>query len=223
MWHTIMKSYALADVHVQDIWRQLADEIGATYIPTEDGNLIESYQFSKTYSTNYGAVIHQVGGWAITLDSYRTTRDDQYRPTGKITVFMKAPISNREGFRFSIYPKTFPTSLRKILGLQDIRVGDAGFDNEYIIKATDEEKVKALLASERIRQLVRSSREVNLSIRECEAEGWATLLGVRDQLYWARRGWGSITKDLRLLKQLFELFEETLGHLHSMGYIGDAR
>jgi hypothetical protein len=223
MWDSIVKSFQLGDLQVQEVWKQLADEIGALYISTEDYNLTEMSHFSKAYSTDYGVVIHKVRGWAITLDSYRTVRDSGYRASGKIIVLMKAPISTRAGFRFAVYPKTFLSSAGKLVGMQDIEVGNAGFDRDYIIKGTDEEKVRALLASEKLRQMFRSSKEVNLSIRGCEAEGPTTLFGMSDQLYWSRRGWGSVTKDKRLLKLLFELFEEALDQLYSIGCIGAAQ
>jgi hypothetical protein len=222
MWNRVEKSFQLGDVQVYDVWMQLANEIGAMYIPTEDDDLVKQSPFSTTVrSTNYGAVVHRVKGWTITLDSYRTIRDDRYKSSGKITVFMSAPLSNREGHRLSIYPKNLFRSAGKFFGMQDIEVRDPEFDSEYIIKGTDEAMVRALLASERIQQLMRSSKEINLSIREGEEDGRSTLMGMRDQLYWSRRGWGSVTKDLRLLKTLFELFEETLNRLHAIGCIGD--
>jgi hypothetical protein len=222
MWDRVAKSFQLSDVQVYQVWMQLADEIGAIYVPTEDDDLVKQSPFSATVrSTNYGAVVHRVKGWTITLDSYRTIRDEEYKTSGKVTVFMSAPISNREGHRLSIYPKNLFRSAGKLFGMQDIEAGAPEFDSDYIIKGTDEAMVRAFLASARIRQLMRSSKEINLSIREGEVDGRSTLMGMRDQLYWSRRGWGSITKNLQLLKTLFELFAESLNRLHSIGCIGE--
>jgi hypothetical protein len=228
MWDKIEKPFQFTDLQVHEVWRQVADEIGGTYLPT---SMIKVKNSAITHSP-YGALMYRVRGWVITLDaSYN-------RKINTFTIFMKAPILNREGLRFSIYPRTLFGSIGRLLGVQDIEVGDAEFDSEYLIKGSDEEKVKALLASERIRQLMRSSNEVNLSVRGGEAEGGSLLTGVMDYLYWELIEKGSVTeggfptreihhdsiaRDPRQVKSLFELFEETLGRLHSMGCIGDAQ
>jgi hypothetical protein len=228
MWGRIEKPFQFSELQVHEVWRQVADEIGGTYLPTS----MTKVKNSAITHSPYGALSHRVRGWAITLDaSYN-------RKINTFTVFMKAPIVNREGLRFSIYPKTLFGSIGRLLGMQDIEVGDAEFDSKYLIKGSDEERVNALLASERIRQLMRSSNEVNLSIREGKAESGSLLTGVMDHLYWELIEKGSVTeggfptqqihhdsiaRNPRQLKSLFELFEETLGRLHSMGCIGDAQ
>ena len=228
MFGRIEKPFQLGDLQVHEVWKQLADEIGATYLPT---NMIEVKYGTNTQSP-YGAVIHHVRGWVITLDS------SYVRKINTFTVFMRAPVLNRGGFRFSIYPGTLLGSLGRLFGMQDIEVGDAEFDREYIIKGTDEKKVKALLASERIRQLIRSRNEVNLSLRGDRPGGGSMPTAVIDQLYWELIEKGSVTeggiptheihrdsiaRDRRQLRSLFELFEETLGRLQSIGCIADAK
>jgi sensor c-di-GMP phosphodiesterase-like protein len=46
-----------------------------------------------------------------------------------------------EGFRFAIYRKGFFSDLGKLMGMQDIEVGDPEFDEAFIIKGNDESKV----------------------------------------------------------------------------------
>ena len=59
---------------------------------------------------------------------------------------MRAPYVNPEGFRFTIYRKGVFSDLGKLLGMQDIEVGDPDFDEAFIIKGNDESKVRDLFA-----------------------------------------------------------------------------
>ena len=47
---------------------------------------------------------------------------------------MRAPYINPEGFRFTIYRKGFFSGLGKLLGMQDIEIGDPEFDEAFIIQ-----------------------------------------------------------------------------------------
>ena len=58
---------------------------------------------------------------------------------------MRAPYVNPEGFRFTIYRKGFFSDLGKLLGMQDIEVGDPEFDEAFIIKGNDEDRVRDAL------------------------------------------------------------------------------
>ena len=58
---------------------------------------------------------------------------------------MRAPYVNPEGFRFTIYRKGLFSDLGKLLGMQDIEVGDPEFDEAFIIKGNDESKVRDAL------------------------------------------------------------------------------
>ncbi len=85
----------------EEVWRQLATEIGANY--------------EQNFWT--GAKVQvQYGEWTITLDSYAVN-------TGKtqhhFTRF-RAPYVNQDGFRFGIHRKHLFTGLAKWLGMQDV-------------------------------------------------------------------------------------------------------
>ena len=76
-----------------------------------------------------------VGPWTITLDTYTESTRRQSHVT---YTRMRAPYVNPEGFRFTIYRKGFFSDLGKLLGMQDIEVGDPEFDEAFIIKGNDE-------------------------------------------------------------------------------------
>src|SRR5687767_501722 len=108
----------------KEIWRKLSEEVG--------GKLVEG-SWSKADKVQ---VEHD--DWTLTLDTYVVH-------AGKtIIVFtrMRAPFVNPEGFRFTVYRKGIFSGIGKMFGMQDIEVGYPEFDEAFIIKGTDESRVR---------------------------------------------------------------------------------
>src|SRR4051794_7167734 len=106
-----------------EVWRQLSQEIGAEFI---EGGF---WKRSKVQA--------QVGPWTVTLDT-STSDEDGKTPVTRL----RAPYVNPDGFRFTIYRKGSFSNLGKLLGMQDIEVGDPDFDEAFIIKGNDEDRVR---------------------------------------------------------------------------------
>ena len=180
----------------QDIWRQLATEVEARYVP---GGFWNGDKVQATH-----------GEWTMTLDTYAVS-------TGKTTIVftrMRAPYVNPDGFRFTVYRKGIFTDLAKGFGMQDVEVGDEAFDRDFVIKGTDEGKLRDLFANPRIRELLATKPELQLTVKD--DEGWfgpSFPEGV-DELYYAVPG---VTKEVEQLKRLYALFGETLDQLCRMG------
>src|SRR3954469_18808514 len=93
-----------------DVWAALAREINAKH---------DAGGWWK-----HGKVVADVGAWQITLDKHVVS-------TGKTTVTftrLRAPFVTHGDLRFHIYRKGLFSDLKKFLGMQDIEVGDAAFD-----------------------------------------------------------------------------------------------
>lgn len=152
--------------------------------------------------------------WTLTLDTYAVS-------TGKVTIVftrMRAPFRNPGGFRFLVYRKSIFSGIGKFFGMQDIEVNDPPFDDDFIVQGTDENKVKLLLASPKIRELIAAQKDVNFGVKD--DEGW---FGTKfpegvDELHFAVAG---IIKDVDRLKLLYDLFAETLDELCRMGAASD--
>jgi len=180
----------------KEIWHQLSAEIGAQYV---EGGFWKGDKVQATH-----------GEWIVTLDTYAVS-------TGKVTVVytrMRAPYVNPGGFRFTVYRKGFFSGIGKLLGMQDVEVGHASFDEDFIIKGTDETKLRALFSNARIRDLLASQRDIHFTVKD--DEGWfgRTFPEGVDELYFQVTG---VIKDLERLKLLYELFAETLDELCRMG------
>ena len=180
----------------EEIWRQLSTAIGARYV--EGG----------TWTGDRVQATH--GQWTVTLDSYVVV-------TGQIVIpytRMRAPYVNPAGFRFTVYRTGAFSDIAKWLGMQDVQVGHEPFDEDFIVKGTDEAKVRDLFSNARIRELIAVQREVHLTVKD--DEGWfgPSFPDGVDELTFHAVG---VIKDLERLKQLYELFAETLEQLCRIG------
>ena len=152
--------------------------------------------------------------WTLTLDTYAVS-------TGKVTVVftrMRAPFVNPSGFRFLVYRKSIFSGVGKFFGMQDIEVNDPPFDDDFIVQGTDEHKVRLLLASPKIRAMIAAQKDLHFGVKD--DEGW---FGTKfpegvDELHFAVAG---VIKDVDRLKQLYDLFAETLDELCRMGTASD--
>jgi hypothetical protein len=176
----------------EDVWQRLCQEIGAEFV---SGGL---WKGSKVQA--------RVGPWTITLDTYTVSSGESSETYTRI----RAPYVNPDGFRFTIYRKGVFSDLGKLMGMQDIEVGEPEFDEAFIIKGDDEFKVRDLFANPRLRALIQAQPRIRLEVKD--DEGWFRGRfpeGV-DELHFQV---GGVIKDLERLKGLFDLFTEALEQL----------
>ena len=172
----------------ETIWRQLADEIDATYV---DGGW------------RGDRVVASHEGWRVTLDT-------EYNAATKCTdTRMRARFSNPSDFKFTIYRHGLLSGLATHLGMQDVEVGHDAFDREFVIKGNDEHRLKRLFANPRIRELLEAQPAVNCAVVE---PGWfdGEKEEGKDWLVFTVHG---VLKDKARLKGLFDLFAETLDEI----------
>ena len=175
-----------------EIWTQIARDIGGQY---EDGGF-------------FGRDIlrYRSGEWEISLDTYTVS-------TGKSSTTytrMRAPFANKDGLYFKIYREGFFSSIGKFFGMQDIQIGDTYFDEGFVIKGNNEEKIRLLLNDPKLKELIQAQPDISFQIRD--DEGWFGSHfpeGV-DELYFQCYG---VLKDEKLLKNLFDVFSVALERL----------
>ena len=175
-----------------EVWEALCQEMGADLI---DGGFFKGTK-----------VVAQIKEWVITLDTYTVS-------TGKTSTTytrMRAPYLNKDGFQFRIYRKGIFSNIGKLLGLQDIEVGYPEFDDQFIIKGNDSDKLVSLFSNSRIRKLIEMQPDISLEVKD--DEGWfgSEFPEGVDELYFQVPG---IIKDMDRLKTLYFLFAEVLNQL----------
>jgi hypothetical protein len=180
----------------EDIWQQLCAEINARYV---DGGFWKGDKVQATH-----------GPWTITLDTYVVS-------TGKATIVytrMRAPYVNPDGFRFTVYRKGLFSDIGKWFGMQDIEIGDAAFDRDFILQSNQETKLRELLASPRLRDLINRQPEIRFAVKDDEGYFAPSFPEGVDELHFLVVG---IIKDVERLKLLYQLFAETLDQLCRIG------
>jgi hypothetical protein len=127
---------------------------------------------------------------------------------------MRAPFVNPDGFRFTVYRKGVFSGLGKLLGMQDIEVGDPGFDEAFIVQGNDEARVRSLLADPKLRAMIADQPEIRLTVKD--SEGWfgPSFPEDVDELHFQVVG---VIKDVERLKGLFDLFAVVLDRLCRIG------
>ena len=172
-----------------EVWRQLSTEIGAQYVP---GSFWKGDKVEATHEE-----------WTIVLDTYAVS-------TGKVTIVftrLRARFGNPSDFRFSVSRSGFFSSVADRLGFHDVQVGHERFDEEFVIRGNDEDRLRALFANARIRALLDAQPNVHFRLHDGDVWGIAKLPPDIDELEFTLAG---VVKDIPQLKALFDLFAETL-------------
>lgn len=130
--------------------------------------------------------------WTITLDTYfsASTKNEYTR--------MRAKLPMQADFRFLITREGLLSEIAKLFGAQDIQIGDPDFDKLFMIKGNHEGLIKQMLQNAKIKQLLLAQPEVHFALTP------------ENELLFAVP---VIIKDIPRVKQLFELFTETLEFL----------
>lgn len=179
----------------ETIWRQLSTELGAAY---------QKRGFGKS-----DRVVVTHGEWTITLDTFVVA-------TGKSAVpftQMRAPYVNPDNFRFTIYRRGLFSDIARLFGMRDIEIGQPDFDRDFIIKGTDETKLRKLFADGKLRELINAQPRIHFEVRDQDRFG-PPFPKDTDELRFRVPG---IIKDVVRLQRLFDLFAETLDQLCRIG------
>ena len=189
---TLLKGFGSS---TESVWRRLCAEIGADYI--EGGSWWKGDKVEAVH-----------GEWRVTLDTLVV-----FRALLSYTR-LRAPYVNPDRFRFTIYRRGRFSDVAKWLGMRDVEVGHAEFDRDFVIRGTDEEKLRALFDNARLRELITAQPRVYFALEDDEGKFAVDFPAHTDELSLHVLG---IVKDVERLKLFFELFAETLDQLCRIG------
>lgn len=130
------------------LWRQLADEVGGNYV-------------KGTFTRNDRLFVgHR--GWTIVLD------EEFSAATKSSYVRLRAAQFNPGRFRFSIYRRGLLSGIATMLGMQDVIVGHEAFDRDFIVQGNEDGKLRALLADERLREIIAAEPHGQLCVQPAD-------------------------------------------------------
>ncbi len=184
----------------KEIWSELCSEMGFEFV---NGG------FWKT-----DRIIAKLKNWEIVLDTFTVSNKNNTTHYTRI----RAPFVNPSGLRFKIYRKGLFSSIGKLLGMQDIKTGIPGFDDDFIIKGNDSEMIKVLFSGEMMVKLLNRHRQISIEIKNNEGFFGSKYGKGVDLLYFQQVG---IIKDKEILKSLLDLFAETLNQMVAIGTATD--
>jgi len=195
-------------------WKQLATEVG--------GELVARRERGRRFLGRHLqlAVIAKAGTSPIALDLKMEAGADTV-PSWLVTR-IRAPYVARDTFSFSVKRLRARLSdgallhgMAKLSGRRKVEAGDLGFDRDFLITANDTDKVRALLADPKIRDLIQSQPSLDISAAR---PGWRLFKrGGSQRLSVLRFEEEGVITDAERLKSLFELFQETLNQLCQIG------
>jgi hypothetical protein len=180
----------------REIWEQLAREIHAEYINKGfwEGDRVEA----------------QVGNWVVVLDTFTISNGKSSTTYTR----MRVPFVNLDNFYFKIYRSGIFSEMGKLLGMEDINIGYDEFDENFVVKGNNIEKVKNLFSKEKIRALIQDQPRISLEIKDNEGFFKGHFPQGIDELYFVVPG---VIRDIDRLKELYELFAEVLRELCEAG------
>lgn len=183
-----------------EIWQQIANDIGGEYI---------NKGFWKTNELRYG---HKE--WELILDTLHRNKMTYTR--------LRVPFKNKDNLQFKIYREGFFSSIGKFFGMQDIDIRDRRFSDDYVIQGNSRHKIEKLLNDPKLKALFEMVPNVYVQIQP--DAGWFQKKypeGVQ-VLYFEQAGILKNRETLRLLFQLFTTILDRLVHIDS-AYEDDPR
>jgi hypothetical protein len=187
----------------REIWASLREQIGGEVVP---GSFWRGEKLQA-----------QAGEWTVTLDEYIVMVMAGKVPMHIPFTRMRAPFPNPSGFRFSIHEASIFSYVGSLLGMQDIQVGHAEFDDRFVIKSNNEPIIQTVCNSSRFRELATAQPKFQLSIQD--DDGWFGAKYPPDVDVLGFTVSGSI-RDVERLKGIYDVFAETLNQLSEVGVAG---
>jgi hypothetical protein len=118
---------------------------------------------------------------------------------GFSTTQLKSAIKMNNDFRFAIHKKNILDDVGKFFGMQDVIIGYKEFDDAFIIKTTDEKRVKEIFADKETRETLKSISHFTLSMEENNSEEKLLEMYIEEGI-----------TDTVLLKKIYQAFYSVL-------------
>lgn len=185
----------------EEIWVQLEQEINAKFI------------MKKSFLINDSKVILEYKKWTIVLDVFHRSNGKSSTPYTR----MRCAYVNKDDFRFKIIKEGLFAEIGKYFGMEDIEIEDKIFDDTFVLKSKNPEKIKALFKDENIKNdflTLSNLYQFQVTVKDDEGYFGQHFPEGVDELYLEVIG---IIKDIEQLKIMFKLFAEIMDRLCEIG------
>lgn len=165
--------------------------------------------FKEGYSWRSDSNTIEYKNWKIIFDNYTLWSGKYCAQMTRVVT----PITLIDHFKFEIYREGFIRKIEKLFGAQDVEIGYPEFDKAFTIKSNNEFKIKTLLRSKEIRNLLESQKEVNIQISDQEGIWEKKLPEGEYELSYYMDG---EVDDIEILKSVLKIFKLILDDLYQM-------
>jgi len=118
----------------KEVWEKIVDKFG--------GEFIEFDRWSDF------ALKFKHKTWSVYIDSYSRSHGQHTASYTRIRTLIK----DQSSLRFRAYLESLGGTIRKKMGMQDIRVGDARFDKQFIVKGNNKKLIREFFTSDEIKK-----------------------------------------------------------------------
>jgi len=184
------------------IWAELWASVGGVYL-NEEG-----WRQDK--------LMVEHGPWIITLEFHT---HGGYRTQATYTRFRVA-FENPEKFHFKVAPQGLLDSVGKLLGLQDVELGDTDFDKTFLVKSNNEARVREVLDDAVLRNFLREEPEAVIALISVVGDRAKEFPEGVDEVVMEIPG---KVVDVDRLKRLYMTFSRTLSGLCESGAAYETR
>ncbi|CAM2010367.1 hypothetical protein [Acanthopleuribacter pedis] len=127
------------------LWERVGNRLGARQV--------------KPWFYRGPTLIHEYRHWEIMLSlGFRRVGQKKVTRVG-------VRVLNPDGLHMRLFPENLLVRLGKMVGMQDIQVGHAPFDDTYLIQSNQPKQVKALLSDPQLQQAVLALSRVQLCVK----------------------------------------------------------
>ncbi len=132
------------------IWSSIAEDLGAEFV---EGSFWGDTELR-----------YRSGPWELLLDSYSSVNGSYTQTFTRL----RTPFLNKDDLLFKLYRADVFSSIGELLDLQDIEIGTPLFDEHFVIKGNDEEKIKVLFANPELQELIEGQPNIEVQIKPDE-------------------------------------------------------
>ena len=126
----------ISGTSLDEVWKQIDEDFS---------------QYKEVYE--YNAIIEQQGR-SVTLD-IDIDLGGGFEGGYALTRFM-SPLKSFDDFRFSLHRQDLLDGIGKLFGMEDIKIGSPEFDKNIVIKSNHPDRIKDILSSIQIREVIQS-------------------------------------------------------------------
>lgn len=126
----------ISGTSLDEVWKQIDEDFS---------------QYQEVYE--YNAIIEQQGR-SVTLD-IDIDLGGGFEGGYALTRFM-SPLKSFDDFRFSLHRQDLLDGIGKFFGMEDIKIGSPEFDKNIVIKSNHPDRIKDILSSTQIREVIQS-------------------------------------------------------------------